>query len=145
MHKIAIAIFALCLSFNTSADTWLTINTGSYHVNAKKNYNQQNYGAGIEYQSGELILMAGGYRNSAYKNSLYAMGGWLPLKYGNIKAGAMLGIVNGYPGMNDGGIIPVAAGIVSAEYGHVGVNLILLPTSKEKTPLTLGFQVKFKF
>ena len=144
---LAIAAVFLVIAFTDSAvadDTWLTINTGSYHINAKKDYNQKNYGVGIEHHIGDFVLTGGIYRNSSYKNSLYAMGGWLPLKFGEVSIGAVAGVANGYPGMNDGGVIFVVAGIVGIEFEQVGANLIILPAS-DNTPLTLGAQVKFKF
>lgn len=145
MIRIFVITLLVLATSAQASETWLTINVGSYHINAKKDYNQQNYGVGVEYHNDDLIFMAGEYRNSSYKDSVYAMGGWMPLKLGVVNAGATIGAVNGYPNINGGGFTLAVAGVVSAEWDKVGVNLIVLPKVKDKTPLTLGLQLKIKF
>lgn len=141
------SILFLCLStpllLNTNAiaqDTYLTLNVGSYHANAEKKYNQKNYGLGLEHHIGDFSLSGGIYYNSSYRTSLYALGGWTPLEVAGVKVGILAGIANGYPGMNASGPIFVAAAILSTEY----VNVLIIPSNGDKTPLTVGLQIKWR-
>lgn len=147
MNSILSASLLLCpsifLFLNTNAiaqDTYLTFNIGSYHVNAEKKYNQKNYGLGVEHHIGDFSLSGGIYYNSYYRTSLYTLGGWTPLEVAGVKVGILAGVANGYPGMNASGPIFVAAVILSTEY----VNILVVPSNGDKTPLTVGFQVKWR-
>ena len=141
MNKLIFTLALICTMPAQADETWITLNAGSYHVDVKKDYNQKNYGVGIEHHIGDFVLTGGMYRNSAYKNSLYAMGGWMPLEIHGVKVGVIAGIANGYPGMNDGGLIFVAAGVI--DFGPI--NILIIPSVKDKTPLTIGVQVKLIF
>ena len=141
-----IILVAILFSFNTqAAETWGVINTTSYHVNSKQKPNQNNYGVGIEYHDESLVYLAGAYKNSVDKTSVYGMIGWMPIEVGAVKMGVAAGVVNGYPRMNNGGIAPAVVGMVSVEFEKVGANVMIIPGYKDKAPLTFGFQVKFKF
>lgn len=141
-------IFCLFLISTTTyaGDYWGVMTLGSYHVNPLRDgYNEKNFGLGLEYQDGDLLITAGGYRNSFDKNSAYVMVGALPIEVGPFKIGGTVGLVTGYPRMNKGGIVPAAAGIIALEGERAGVNLVVIPGIKEKTPLTIALQVKVKF
>lgn len=143
--KFLIACLMLISTGASAGEYWGVMTLGSYHVNPAEHYNENNLGLGVEYRRDALIATAGAYRNSAYKNSVYAMVGALPIEVGPFKMGGLVGIANGYPLMNNGGIVPAAAGIIALEGERAGVNLVIIPGIKEKTPLTIAVQVKVKF
>lgn len=144
--KLILACLLLISTTAYAGDYWGTVTLASYHVNPLRDgYNEKNFGAGVEYQDGDLLVTAGGYRNSFNRNSAYAMIGGLPINFGPFRIGGVVGLVNGYPRMNNGGIVPAAAGVIALEGEQAGVNLIIIPGIKEKTPLTIAVQVKVKF
>lgn len=143
----SIAFLSLLLCSNALAETWVTINATSYHVNPDKKYNEQNYGLGIEHHHAidglPVVFFAGAFHNSAYKTSVYGLVGIMPVSFSvfatNVKMGVFAGAVNGYPKMNDGRFIPAAMGIVNIGF----TNIMIIPPTRS-TPLTLGLQFKFK-
>lgn len=145
MKNILVAVALISSSACAFAgDIWAVANVRSYHV-SEQQFNQHNPGLGLEYHLDDsVVLMAGKYRNSVYRNSAYALAGWTPLHVSNIYAGLAAGAVNGYPALNSGKVAPVIVGLVRIEAEHVGANLIVIPKYKE-SPLTFGLQLKFKF
>lgn len=139
-------LMLLFSSASFAGDYWGTATIRSYHVNPlRDDYNEKNFGLGVEYRDGALLMTAGAYRNSANKNSVYALVGALPIEVGPLKIGGAVGLVNGYPRMNDGGIVPAALGLVALEGERVGMNVAIIPGVKSKTPLTIALQIKVKF
>ena len=73
-------------------------------------------GAGLFCRADSVIAGAGAYANSEKaverKVSQYAFGGWQPLKLGDLRAGGMVGLVNGYS-YNSGRTLPMAAIVAS--------------------------------
>jgi hypothetical protein len=73
-------------------------------------------GLGLFCRADSVIAGAGAYANSEKsverKVSQYAFGGWQPFKLGDLRAGAMVGLVNGYS-YNSGKTIPMAAAVLS--------------------------------
>jgi len=83
---------------------WLNVGGFSRHFNRTPDYNESNFGFGVEYRSSpEISYMAGNYRNSHRKNTTYAAVNWQPLSLGPIRVGAAVGVMSGYPAMNRGG------------------------------------------
>lgn len=141
-----IAVLALLPACALAQNWWGSVNLTSLHGHTKKPMNQRNFGLGIEYhRSDELIFLAGAYHNSHRRTSVYALAGWTPLRWGHARFGFTGGLVNGYPNHNDGKVIPVATGLVRIEGERWGANIILIPPALKNTPLTLGFQVKYRF
>jgi len=133
---------------------WGNLNLASHHFGGEDDFlaegdsfNEFNPGIGAEVQWQPRHAVAFGYfRNSVDENSLYALYHYTPLQLGRyVRAGAMLGVVTGYPGYNDGGIAPGGGLIAKIEGNRLGVNLIFLPRISEVTPNTLGLQVKLRF
>lgn len=147
---------ALCLvlcalpTMAVASDLWGVASVTSYHVNPVKKFNQNNPGIGLEYHASQDVLYTAGiYRNSNYQDSIYATVGWTPLHLGPLSFGAAAGLINGYHNYNNGGIAPVAFGLVRLEgtgdLSRLGVNLSVLPPIPSKhTPLTFGLQIKYK-
>lgn len=134
-------------------ETWIDVNLASYHFGDASDYlapgehfNQRNYGAGVELQwQPRHAASAGYYRNSVFHDSWYALYHYTPLQLGaHVRVGAMVGLVNGYPGYNDGGVAPAGALVAKIENHRVGVNLIWLPPIPNVTPSTLGLQAKIR-
>jgi hypothetical protein len=144
MKKVFIALL-LMPSLAMAGDWWVVGTLGSYHVNRTDKLNQRNYGVGLEYHTGDMTYVAGQYKNSDYRNSIYALAAWTPLSVGVLHAGAGIGVVNGYPSLNNGGIAPAGLGIIQLEVKKVGLNVVFNPSRSRNSPLTIAMQVKFKF
>ena len=121
---------ALCAPLPTSAagDDWLVFTIGSRHH--KRGYNEHNWGVGIEHGvTDNWRAVAGTYRNSFYRQTLYAGAIYLPLRVGDWRVGAAASLVSGYVqhpvlvafpfisyeqkdwGLNFGPILPTVVGI----------------------------------
>jgi hypothetical protein len=143
--KKAFITLLLMPSLAVAGEWWGVGTLASYHANTEEKFNQRNYGLGLEYQTGDMAYVAGQYRNSQYRSSVYAMAVWTPLSVGVLHAGGGIGVVNGYRGINNGGLGPAAVGIVKLEMQRVGLNMVVSPAVSDKSPLTFALQVKFKF
>lgn len=129
-----------------AGETWLDLNLTSIHTKHEQHLNQENYGAGVEYhQSADVLYMAGAYRNSYDKNSVYALAGWTPIEFNKVKIGAVAGAITGYDACNNGGIAPIAAGLIRIEGNRIGVNIVLIPPASRHDPAAIGLQVKYKY
>lgn len=88
------------LTSDSISKLWVTVPITSWHKE-DKNYNERNWGLGLEYDvSPSWSFVGGTYRNSFYKQSYYAGGVWTPLKFEiqevTIKGGFLLGFFSGY-------------------------------------------------
>lgn len=137
-----------------AAQWWGNVNLVSHHFGDEDDYlapgedfNQSNYGAGVEVQwQPRHAVSAGYYRNSVDEDSYYALYHYTPLALGRyVRFGGMVGAVTGYPGYNDGGLGPAAGLVAKIEGRRVGANLIYLPRVSDVTPHTLGLQFKIRF
>lgn len=110
-------------------------------------YNAFNAGVGVEYHGlalPDLVGMAGYYRNSRYKPSLYVQIGWTPVHLGLwVSAGATAGVLTGYRQLQRYGDVAVG-GLVRIESGRLGGNVIVMPGYGE-TPWVLALQIKARF
>jgi hypothetical protein len=152
-RRIVRAVLVTLLAAGASAEvvaqrpTYLTVSAYSYHFDRSREYNEANSGAGVEhFVNDQLVLMAGFYRNSrpgGEETSTYGGLAYLPLAFGPIRAGVMLGAVTGYKAAP---VLPAAGGIVSIGGRDSGVNIHLLPSARNRTLLgTVGFQLKRAF
>jgi len=129
----------------SASDLWVNAGFYSYHFQEDKGLNNSNPGWGVEYRhSNTGSAMAGVFFNSERKTSHYAGWYWQPLALGQVKFGAVLGVLDGYPRMRNGSwflaIIPAA----SIEYERIGINVVLVPTYKDRLYGALSFQLKLK-
>lgn len=107
-------------------------------------------GLGLFCRADSFIAGAGAYANSEKaverKVSQYAFGGWQPLKLGDLRAGAMVGLVNGYS-YNSGKTIPMAAAVLSYPLPRpfAEAHLTVIPPVRGVTPAVaqLSFTLRF--
>lgn len=121
-------------------ETWLVASLTSYHFD-DGNHNQRNYGLGVERTLAEpWSLMAGEYRNSLNRTSVYAGVAWKPWHAGDFRFGFAGGVITGYLPH----AIPMLVPTASWEHNRIGANLFFAPHVKD-APGVLGLQVKVKF
>ena len=87
-------------SLDTISKWWVTMPITSWHKE-NKDYNERNWGIGLEYKQTDSWSWVGGtYRNSFYKQSYYLGGVYAPLAFEmrevNITLGLLLGFFSGY-------------------------------------------------
>lgn len=112
-------------------EVWINVGGFSRHFDRRSDYNERNFGFGIEWRhSPEVAVMAGVYDNSLGKPSQYAAVNWQPWQIGPVKLGAALGLLNGYPGIERGGTFFAALPMATIEGKRFGVNLGLIPSMK---------------
>ena len=110
-------------------------------------------GLGLFCRADSVIAGAGAYANSEKaverKVSQYAFGGWQPFKLGDLRAGAMVGLVNGYS-YNSGRTIPMAAAVLSWPLPTAlrpldAAHITLIPPVRGVTPAVaqLSFTLRF--
>lgn len=102
----ALAILAMALPVLALAepgDLHIVAHGASYHTMARPkapHWNQVNPGFGLRYEYTPDVSFQGGfYKNSFYKQSIYAIGEWHPVHVGPISAGVFGGAASGYVGM----------------------------------------------
>jgi hypothetical protein len=127
------------------ADTWAVASVASYHTDRDAHYNERNGGLGIEHDIADNArLIAGFYRNSLYRESMYLGATFTPLHVtDHIRVGVIAAFVTGY-NINDGNAVPMAALLVQVEGERVGINLGAIPRSVA-SPGLVGLQIKVKF
>jgi hypothetical protein len=146
--NVLLALIGL-LSAGQSAhadDGALWVNAGGFsvHFNRDKGFNENNAGAGIEYRiNNDVSVMAGSYNNSIRRTSNYALANWQPLSMGNWKLGAAIGLIDGYPRLNQGGAFPTAVPMLTYEGSRFGINIGVIPTV-DSIEGAATFQLKFR-
>ena len=119
---------------------WLMSGFLSKHINSDKNYNEQNHGIGYKTNDGYL---AGIYRNSLNKNSIYAGKEFQtdPIVGDKLKLAIVLGLVSGY----NKPVQPLA--LPEVLYGNKEHELALgiVPPIKNVTPMTAALQYRKRF
>jgi hypothetical protein len=148
MKKLLLVLITAALpTIATAGELWGAVNLTSYHTKPEQKLNTNNIGAGLEYHYAPTVLFMGGaFRNSYDNTSTYLLAGWTPLEIGSyIKIGAVAGAINGYPGLNNGGVTKAIAGLIRIEGETVGANIVIIPPALKSSPVTFGLQVKFKF
>lgn len=132
------ALLALCSS--AFAEDWLVATLTSYHFD-DGHHNQRNYGLGVEHTLDEhWSLLAGEYRNSMYRTSVYAGAAFKPWRLGDFGFGFAGGAISGYLHHP----IPMLVPTTSFERGSLGANLFFAPHVKD-APGVLGLQLKARF
>ena len=126
-----------------AADTWIAASVASYHFDRAPNYNERNWGIGLEHGvMPDVRLVAGSYENSFYRSSAYAGATWTPLRVGPARLGFVGGVIDGYS-WNHGRFFPMAAPWLVLEREGFGVNMLYVPRFADN-PGVLGFQIKFR-
>ena len=142
MKRIIAAVLAALSSATAHAapSRWaLDVNTTSYHTEAwaRRDLNQSNPGAGLEYQATpDLSGMAGFYLNSYRRTSVYALAAWTPLHADlpggmSASAGLAAGLASGYR-RDEVPTSPLAAGALLRirDASGFGVNFLAVPNTQ---------------
>lgn len=118
---------------------WLMSGFLSKHINSDKDYNEQNHGLGYKNHDGYL---AGVYRNSLNKNSVYAGKEFQTDPIADkLRLAIVLGMVTGY----NKPVQPLA--LPEVLYGNKEHELALgiVPPIKNVTPMTMALQYRKRF
>ena len=122
----AVGVFAKTIA----SDIWVVSTVASWHEKGK-DYNEQNFGMGIEYGLNESSrLSLGQYRNSYYKNSIYAaiQTRWLcTTLVAQVCAATAAGFVSGYTGQYEEVYQPAVIPFITVEGRHLGANIMVVP------------------
>ena len=145
------------ISFTSSADIfsfvepkpvselWLNPGFYSYHFQKNKGLNNGNFGLGGEYRySAASSVTLGVFDNSDRQTSHYAGWYWQPLGLGPVRFGAVVGAIDGYPKMRNGDWFLAAIPAASIEYKNIGVNLLLIPSYKDRMHGSISLQLKLR-
>lgn len=126
-------------------ELWLNPGFYSYHFQKNKGLNSSNFGLGGEYHYSTVSSVTlGVFNNSNRQTSHYAGWYWQPVGLGPVRFGAVVGAMDGYPTMKDGGWFLATIPAVSVEYKNIGANLLITPSYKDKLHGALSLQLKVK-
>lgn len=155
--KTMACIGLAAISFASSADTfsiiepkpvselWLNPGFYSYHFQKNKGLNDSNFGLGGEYRYSTVSSVAlGVFDNSDRQTSRYAGWYWQPLGVGAARFGAVVGAIDGYPKMQNGGWFLAVIPTASIEYKNIGANLMFVPSYKDRLYGAISLQLKLK-
>ena len=124
---------------------WINPGMASYHFQQDKNFNNGNWGAGLEYRFNTVAsVTAGRFYNSDRAYSNYAGVYYQPIAIGPIKIGAVIGGFNGYPTTNNGGWFAAALPALTWEGDWVGANVFAIPTVGDRVHGAISLQLKLK-
>ena len=126
-------------------EVWLNPGFYSWHFDHEVDLDGNNYGFGAEYRySTTQSLMAGRYHNSDRAMSSYAVWLWQPFQAGELRLGALAGVIDGYRRANGGNWFPMLIPVASFEYGKVGINFTVVPTIPDTVYGSFTIQLKLK-
>jgi hypothetical protein len=142
MHGALLVALVLAIFVIAHAETWAVMSGIAVHLDGRSHCNWRTDGLGVEYSNdGADRTQLGFYRNSNCKWSAYAARAWLPLKFLDLRGGAIVGAVTGY----SASVTPVAALALSYEHKDWGVNVIGIPPTGESGGGVLWLQFKKKW
>ena len=146
-------VFACLLAWSSTAladsepvQVWIDPGFFSYHFNGG-DYRQDNWGFGVGvFVAPEHGFIAGTYLNSDDERSRYAAYHWRPLHwdYGalDVRAGLVLGVIDGYSNTNNGHWFPMALPTLTTEYGRFGANFTIAPNPHHGTAIALQLRLR---
>jgi len=106
----------------------------SYHFKRDPDYNERNYGLGLECTfTRDWRGHAGFYRNTFNRNTTYAFASNTPWRLGPWKVGYVFGAGTGYTHAVD----PVAGGFLIREWKDFGINVAVHPAA-------IALQIKWR-
>ena len=124
---------------------WVSTGFETWHFDSGRGLNGHNPGWGIDYRfASTTSITAGKFFNSDRHDSSYLGVSWQPLAAGPFRLGLFGGLLDGYPRMEGGGSFLAAVPAISAEYGRVGANLIIVPTIQDRLYGGISLQLKLK-
>ena len=128
---------------------WVNPGFYSQHFRSGGQFRSDNFGVGAEVVlAPDHSVLAGSFINSDSRRSQYGAYFWRPLHWKFSEAGVHAGVVaaalDGYPKYRNGGwfVAPVPA--VAIEGERVGVNLMVVPTIRNRVQGAIAIQVKFR-
>ena len=140
MRNILAALFTAVL-FPTvgNAGDWIAVSGASVHFERQNEFRQWNPGLGWERSTADWdgAWMAGYYRNSYDRDTVYAGARWTPIAWGSIRAGLFGAAISGY--WTPIALLPTA----SIEGRRFGLNVVAAPTVREYVGY-VGVQVKVR-
>lgn len=137
--------FAYLIKPKSQSQLWINPGMVSYHFERDQNFNNGNWGAGLEYRFNTVAsVTAGRFYNSDRAYSNYAGVYYQPLALGPIKVGAVIGGFNGYPTTNNGGWFAAALPALTWEGDLVGANIFVIPTIGDRVHGAISLQLKIK-
>lgn len=118
---------------------YLNVNVAARHFDREATQrlglNEVNPGIGLEQEDGDIHKMAGYYKNSFNRPSVYGLIGYTPLDVGGVKVGVVGGGATGYlmP------VTPVAGLMGTYQHGDTGVNVTVVPNVSMGNSKAYGF------
>ena len=103
----------------------ILLHLAALHLPAAPELQSFTPGAGLQCQAGPWVAAAGAYRNSEAAWSRYAAAGALPFAVGQVRAGVVVGLIDGYSSRP--GFGPLAAGVVQIPAGRFSLQLLAVP------------------
>ena len=144
MKKLVLALTVMAAVPAAWADIWINPGFYSHHFDTSKNLNNNNHGFGVEATITDMYsLTAGVFENSDRATSHYVGAYVMPFRVGALKAGAAVGVFDGYPKMHEGGWFPAVVPTMAIEGRRVGLNISFIPKVGDRVNSALSFQVKF--
>ena len=144
MKKLLLALIVAGAAPAALAEVWVNPGFYSHHFDKSKDLNNNNHGFGVEATiSNTYSLTAGVFENSDRQTSHYLGAYVMPFQRGALKAGAVVGVFDGYPKMREGGWFPAIVPTMAIEGRRVGLNVFLIPKIGDKVNSALAFQLKF--
>ena len=142
-----LALLALLFSaFCQAEEWWGNLNWRSAHIQSNESLNENNYGAGVEYvYSPAHSAMAGFYKNSYERTTVYLNYGYTPIQWEGLRLGIIAGTVNGYPTANHGRFTLMGGLILKTEWRNIGANIFVIPSCNCKPPAVIAMQFRFRF
>lgn len=130
---------------NPTHELWLASGFVSYHFQSDQHLRNDNAGMGLEYRySSNSAIAAGSFNNSDWQTTRYLAWQYQPVKLGIARLGAVVGLFDGYPKVNNSGWFIAVIPAVSVEYKRLGANMAVVPTFKDKLHGAVSLQIKFK-
>jgi hypothetical protein len=127
------------------SELWLNPGFYSYHFQKDKGLNNNNFGLGGEYRYSTVSSVTlGVFDNSDRQTSRYIGWYWQPLESGPVRFGAVVGAIDGYPNMLNGGWFIAVIPAASIEYKNIGANLMFVPSYKDRLYGAISLQLKFR-
>ena len=127
------------------SEAWLNPGFYSYHFQREKGLNNNNLGFGGEYRYSTVSSVTLGFiDNSDRQTSRYVGWYWQPLGVGPARIGAVVGAMNGYPKMVNGGWFIAVIPTATIEYRNFGANLMVVPSYQDRLYGAISLQLKLK-
>lgn len=142
MYRALSALIFLMGATQANASEWWMVESGiSYHFDRTKDLNEENWGLGLEWQKDRTwAVIAGVYRNSYYRDSVYVGAAYTPFQWKYAKAGVIAGLVSGY----EAGPFMLAPTLMVEVKGY-GMNLLVIPPISKDVEGVVGLQLKSRF